>query len=500
MESSSGSGAFLFGGNHAAAAAMNALHAAAASGMTDANATVQGLYPYSAFQSHISSGNLKPGHSSSIATPFGINDILSRPSNGGEASSSCSNTNVMGSSPVHHGHIMPPNSPGAAMAQAAAAAAMYLGSSVPSNSSGLNRYSQPLTELPGRPAIFWPGVLQEDWREKMQRGVSGGGVGMDKYGKKKHTRPTFSGQQIFALEKTFEQTKYLAGPERARLAYSLGMTESQVKVWFQNRRTKWRKRHAAEMATAKKRHDSEVKQKAQERRSTDGCDDMDGEISGEDVKNIAYSQQPRDGEDTRNSSDAGDLDSQDLSPENLHKTDNFNCNANFNNNNNIDCDDDFKPLSPNSNMSTLTATDIDKEREFKSLLYKKTNNDGYQSSRMRKPYFQPHFRDSSPIEYSNTSQFDGHSIPCSEVENAKRSIPSGMMPQNCSSNAMENMQAPTFAGAVQGISFNAITTSGLPVLSSGLGISVGSFQQPIANDRHFSSNSVSCAGDPIRYF
>lgn len=48
--------------------------------------------------------------------------------------------------------------------------------------------------------------------------------------KKKHTRPTFTGHQIFALEKTFEQTKYLAGPERARLAYSLGMTESQVKV------------------------------------------------------------------------------------------------------------------------------------------------------------------------------------------------------------------------------------------------------------------------------
>lgn len=57
---------------------------------------------------------------------------------------------------------------------------------------------------------------------------------LDKDGKRKHTRPTFSGQQIFALEKTFEQTKYLAGPERARLAYSLGMTESQVKVEIQH--------------------------------------------------------------------------------------------------------------------------------------------------------------------------------------------------------------------------------------------------------------------------
>lgn len=79
----------------------------------------------------------------------------------------------------------------------------------------------------------------------------------DRNGKRKHTRPTFSGHQIFALEKTFEQTKYLAGPERARLAYSLGMTESQVKVWFQNRRTKWRKRHAAEMNIKKKGQEPE---------------------------------------------------------------------------------------------------------------------------------------------------------------------------------------------------------------------------------------------------
>ncbi|PAA47926.1 hypothetical protein BOX15_Mlig018135g2 [Macrostomum lignano] len=72
-------------------------------------------------------------------------------------------------------------------------------------------------------------------------------------GKRKHTRPTFSGQQIFALEKTFEQHKYLAGPERARLAYLLGMSESQVKVWFQNRRTKWRKKHAADNAATSRR-------------------------------------------------------------------------------------------------------------------------------------------------------------------------------------------------------------------------------------------------------
>ena len=61
--------------------------------------------------------------------------------------------------------------------------------------------------------------------------IVGGMVSIDgKDGKKKNTRPTFSGSQIFALEKTFEQQKYLAGPERGRLAYALGMSESQVKV------------------------------------------------------------------------------------------------------------------------------------------------------------------------------------------------------------------------------------------------------------------------------
>jgi len=111
-----------------------------------------------------------------------------------------------------------------------------------------------------RAALYWPGIQglisnPSVWRDRFVLNNLHAGHLHDKDGKKKHTRPTFSGQQIFALEKTFEQTKYLAGPERAKLAYALGMTESQVKVWFQNRRTKWRKRHAAEMATAKRRQD-----------------------------------------------------------------------------------------------------------------------------------------------------------------------------------------------------------------------------------------------------
>ncbi|TMS36027.1 hypothetical protein L596_003294 [Steinernema carpocapsae] len=60
--------------------------------------------------------------------------------------------------------------------------------------------------------------------------------------KKKKVRTTFSGRQIFELEKQFELKKYLSSSERSQLARNLNVTETQVKIWFQNRRTKWKKK------------------------------------------------------------------------------------------------------------------------------------------------------------------------------------------------------------------------------------------------------------------
>lgn len=59
--------------------------------------------------------------------------------------------------------------------------------------------------------------------------------------KEKKGRATFSGMQIDELEKAFNATQYLTTAERARLAERLSLSESQVKIWFQNRRTKCRR-------------------------------------------------------------------------------------------------------------------------------------------------------------------------------------------------------------------------------------------------------------------
>ena len=49
-----------------------------------------------------------------------------------------------------------------------------------------------------------------------------------KKGKKKKARTTFTGRQIFELEKRFEIKKYLSSTERSELAKLLNVTETQV--------------------------------------------------------------------------------------------------------------------------------------------------------------------------------------------------------------------------------------------------------------------------------
>ncbi|KAM7348115.1 homeobox protein B-H1-like [Cochliomyia hominivorax] len=62
--------------------------------------------------------------------------------------------------------------------------------------------------------------------------------------KQRKARTAFTDHQLQTLEKSFERQKYLSVQERQELAHKLDLSDCQVKTWYQNRRTKWKRQTA----------------------------------------------------------------------------------------------------------------------------------------------------------------------------------------------------------------------------------------------------------------
>ncbi|KAM4691487.1 homeobox protein DLX-4 [Rhinophrynus dorsalis] len=86
------------------------------------------------------------------------------------------------------------------------------------------------------------GRVHEEPEMEKSTVIENGEIRINGKGKKiRKPRTIYSSLQLQALNQRFQQTQYLALPERAELAAQLGLTQTQVKIWFQNKRSKYKK-------------------------------------------------------------------------------------------------------------------------------------------------------------------------------------------------------------------------------------------------------------------